>query len=105
MTTPCSTSSGSARRRRAAGPVPPPPLSNTRGAVALEDAIRAATTAAEKSARRDLDYQQAFHEAMQASGFARGQACTCGWEHIDRHTLACGYTEQEGMNGTQHSKV
>lgn len=96
--------SESARRRRAAGVVPPP-LSNTRGAVALEDACTAACAAAVRSAKAGLDYERSFHESMQASGFTRGEACTCGWAKIGRHTLDCGYTEQEGIDGTNHREV
>lgn len=93
-TTPLGSTSGSARRRRAAGGVPPPTLSNARGAVALEEACRLAYAAAARSAKAGLDYTGAFHQVMEASGFIRGKACTCGWESIHRHTLECGYEER-----------
>lgn len=93
-TTPLGSTSGSARRRRAAGGVPPPTLSNARGAVALEEACRLAYAAAARSAKAGLDYAGAFHQMMQACGFERGDACTCGWAYIKRHTLECGYEKQ-----------
>ena len=100
--TPPRSTSESARRRRAAGEVPPPALSNTRDAAALEDARRAAYTAAAANAKKGLDYTEAFHALMRARGFERGEACTCGWAKIGRHTLECGYTEQERTNGKKH---
>lgn len=86
--------------RRAAVGVPPPTLSNTRGVSDLESAFRTAYEIAGQKTKAGHDYAQAFHEVMQAAGFVRGDACTCGWAHLKRHTLACGYQSKDEIDDT-----
>lgn len=86
--------------RRAAEGVPPPTLSNTRGVFDLDATCRAAYAAAAAAVKAALDYEKAFHGVMQAAGFVRGDACTCGWAHLNRHTLECGYRLKDEIDDT-----